>query len=390
MLKFLAAYLLIYAGTHAVFFHRFRVLLPANAWTTLFFGLFLACMVIAPIISRILEIKGHDPMARALAFVTYFWMGYLFLAFSGCLVLYLLDFLSWAMRTFFGFSFPRFGGRMASGVLAALCLVLTAYGYVLALKPAVVRLSIDTEKLPPSVKSLRIVQISDVHIGIINRDKRLEKIIHAVKALDPDLLVCTGDLVDGSMQNLMHLSDFIKQVKPPYGKYAVTGNHEYFAGLEHSLEFMEKAGFDVLRGEVRTVGDILVIAGVDDGGRLRKPVPDDILSQIDQDRFVLYLKHRPEIGKNTPGKFDLQLSGHTHNGQIFPFHFLVEMEFPYIQGYYGLAQGSALYVSRGSGTWGPPIRLFSGPEITLIEIFRAKSIHGTNERVVNASFEKKE
>jgi uncharacterized protein len=366
------AYVLIYTGVHGLFFHRFRMLLPGKAWTTPLFLLFLAFMVISPLIARILEIKGYDAIARCTAFVAYVWMGFVFLAFMGSLSLYLLDVISWAVRASTSFAFPVFSGKLPAAALAALCLGLVVYGYFEAAQAVVERCVIQTDKLPPGVDSIRIVQISDVHLGIINRDKSLGRIMDAVKKLSPDLLVCTGDLVDGSMQNLMHLSEIIQAVQPPYGKYAVTGNHEYYAGLAHSLEFMKKAGFDVLRSQVRVVGNMINVAGVDDGGRFGKGAADHTLDQIQNNFFTLYLKHRPEIPENTLGKFDLQLSGHTHNGQIFPFNYLVRLEFSFIRGYYELQNGSTLYVSRGSGTWGPPIRLLSPPEITLIEIVKVK------------------
>jgi predicted MPP superfamily phosphohydrolase len=311
-------------------------------------------------------------------------MGFLFLAFTGSLLLYLLDVISWTVRTFTSFPFPVFSGKLPAAGMAALCLGLVVYGYFEASQIIVERQVIQTEKLPADVNSIRIVQISDIHLGILNRDKSLAKIMDAVKNLSPDLLVCTGDLVDGSMKNLMHLSEIIKAVQPPYGKYSVTGNHEYYAGLDHSLEFMEKAGFELLRGRVKMVGKMINVAGIDDGGHFRKAPQDNTLDGIQNNLFTLYLKHRPEISENSLGKFDLQLSGHTHNGQIFPFNYLVMLEFPFIRGYYRLQNGSALYVNRGSGTWGPPIRFLSPPEITLIEIVK-KNINDPGQRDPNAT-----
>jgi predicted MPP superfamily phosphohydrolase len=255
-------------------------------------------------------------------------------------------------------------------MLMCICGVMMIYGYFEALDVRVEHLVVRTDKLPVHVQSLRIAQISDVHLGIINRDRELKRIMDVVKDLSPDMLVSTGDLVDGSMHNLMHLSELIKQVDPPFGKYAVTGNHEYYAGLDHAVSFMEKAGFEVLRHEVRTVANLVNVGGIDDGGRARRVDDGDTLSKIQNNLFTLYLKHRPRISSKTVGFFDLQLSGHTHNGQIWPFNYLVSLEFPMIKGLYELEKGSKLYINRGTGTWGPPIRVFSPPEITLIELRR--------------------
>jgi uncharacterized protein len=370
MWKFIVTYLLIYSGVHGVFYHRARVLLPEKGLAAPLMVVFLLLMILSPVLTHVLENKGQDFPARCFAYAGYVWMGFLFLAFTGCLVLYLLDFLSWSIRTFSPLSFPVFKGVLPALLLLIGCALGMGYGCFEAANLRVEHLVIKTNKLPSHVRSLRIVQISDVHLGVINRDTALNRIMETVEAQTPDILVCTGDLVDGSMHNLIHLADRIKNFTPPLGKFAITGNHEYYAGLDHAIEFMEKSGFDVLRHEVRTVAGAINIAGIDDGGRARIVDDGDTLDNIENGLFTLYLKHRPTVSEKTLGLFDLQLSGHTHNGQLWPFKFLVSLEFPMIKGLYQLEKGSRLYVGRGTGTWGPPARIFSPPEITLIELIR--------------------
>ena len=217
------------------------------------------------------------------------------------------------------------------------------------------------------------MQISDVHIGLIVREERLKNILNKVKEVNPDILVCTGDLVDGQINKLEGLAELFLEIKPRYGKYAVTGNHEYYAGLGQALKFTKKAGFIVLRGKAIVVGELLNLAGVDDSTgksfNLFTDVPEKgILSGLDHKRFTILLKHRPNIDKSANGLFDLQLSGHTHKGQIFPFSLLIKLLFVQDAGYMKLESGSSLYVNRGSGTWGPPIRFLSPPEVTVIEL----------------------
>ncbi|MBW2220180.1 MAG: metallophosphoesterase [Deltaproteobacteria bacterium] len=370
MFKILFAYLLIYSGVHAVFFHRVRVLFPGKWWVTSLVVLFLILMILSPLFSRILELKGNDFLARSVAYAGYYWMGFIFLAFVGCLLLYLFDLISWGAGTITPVTLPTLSGKMPVSGLIGLVVVLMVYGHFEALNLKVERIVVTTDKLPPHTKPIRIVQISDVHLGIINRERCLERIMDKVKAESPDMLVCTGDLVDGSMQNLMHLSGLISRFQPPYGKYAVTGNHEYYAGLDHAIEFMERSGFEVLRQEVRIVKNLINIAGVDDGGRLRSVDATTPLSSIQNNLFTLYLKHRPDISQETVGLYDLQLAGHTHNGQIFPFNYLVLLEFPLLKGYHELEKNSKIYINRGAGTWGPPVRILSPPEITVIELKR--------------------
>jgi hypothetical protein len=160
------------------------------------------------------------------------------------------------------------------------------------------------------------------------------------------------------------------QIRPRLGKYAVTGNHEFYAGLAQALETIERSGFRVLRGEGVTLDGVVNIVGVDDptGGNTIDEA--SLLGSIQNGIFTLYLKHRPEVLEESCGLFDLQLSGHAHRGQIFPFRFLTGMVYPMQNGLYDLASGSKLYTSRGSGTWGPPIRVLSPPEITIIELVK--------------------
>ncbi len=203
--------------------------------------------------------------------------------------------------------------------------------------------------------------------------------LHEIK---PDIIVATGDIVDGHGDNLNLLAQRFHSYMPPLGAYAVTGNHEHYAGLENSLLFLRDAGFTVLRGEQVKAGGI-VLAGADDptavslAQRTRldtKNVP----APVTANGFIVLLKHQPVVDSDTP--FDLQLSGHIHGGQIFPFVYLTRLVYRAHTGLTDLADGRRLYVSRGTGTWGPPIRLLAAPEITLIAISSANKQTPTAER----------
>jgi uncharacterized protein len=220
------------------------------------------------------------------------------------------------------------------------------------------------------------VQISDVHVGLIIQERKIKLILDKVKKAQPDILVSTGDLLDGELDNVMPLADLFAEIKPRFGKYAITGNHEYYAGIEESLKFTRRAGFEMLRDETRQVASINII-GVDDitgrkfgaireSSRQAKPLP-----AIPEGGFVLLLKHQPVVNGND--KFNLQLSGHTHGGQLLPFRLITRLFFPQDYGLYNLAENKLLYVSRGTGTWGPPVRVFAPPDITVIDLVSKKS-----------------
>jgi len=209
-----------------------------------------------------------------------------------------------------------------------------------------------------------------LHLGVMLGDEFLQRVISKLQEIRPDIVVATGDVVDGQGDDFDLLARRFRTLQVPGGLYAITGNHEYFAGLEHSLQFLRNAGFTVLRGEAATIKGI-VLAGVDDPtaqamGQEVKLDTRAALASARKEDFIVLLKHQPVIDSNTP--FDLQLSGHIHGGQIFPFGLLPWLTYGVHSGLTRLDDGRLLYVSRGTGTWGPPIRLFAAPEITLITI----------------------
>jgi predicted MPP superfamily phosphohydrolase len=233
---------------------------------------------------------------------------------------------------------------------------------------------IETGKLPQGVDRLTIAQISDVHLGLIVRCDRLVAILEKVHEAKPDIFLSTGDLVDAQIDHLPGLRELLQDINPIYGKYAITGNHEYYAGLEKSIEFTVHSGFMMMRDEAKDIGPI-IIAGVDDRTAaqmdLGRPAPDrTVLGNLDRKKFVLFLKHQPHPDPDAIGLFDLMLSGHTHQGQIWPFRYLAQRAHPLLAGRYDVGNGSVVYTSRGSGTWGPPIRFLAPPEVTIIELVR--------------------
>jgi predicted MPP superfamily phosphohydrolase len=179
--------------------------------------------------------------------------------------------------------------------------------------------------------------------------------------------------VDGRGNDLSEAAAQLREIRPRYGKFAVTGNHEFYAGIDEAIDFTVKAGFTTLRGGVATVASVVDLVGVDDPGRhglgfQGYPFDREVLARASGGRFTIFLKHQPLVEKESAGAFDLQLSGHTHKGQIFPFSLITRLVFPFHAGSYRLADGALLHVNRGTGTWGPPVRFLSPPEITVIDL----------------------
>jgi len=375
---FLLVFFLIYGGVHLYLFLGARASLALGVRSSIVLALFMFIMVLAPVIVHVAERHGLQSVAHFFAWTGYLWMGFAFLFF--CLS---LAFDCYRLLVHLGaylLSCDPSGitppARHRFIALAALAGVLVLYASFEALQVRTETVTIRTDKVPAEVGRFRIVQISDLHLGLIVREGRLERILQHVRAAAPDMLVSTGDLVDGETNNLSELAELLREIEPAYGKFAVTGNHEFYAGLAQSLAFTKKAGFTVLRGEAAEAGTFLTVAGVDDPTariyRTRKGVPEkELLEGCPGERFTVLLKHQPVVIKGSPALFDLQLSGHTHKGQIFPFTLLTRLVFPFNSGWHQLTNGATLYVSRGSGTWGPPMRLMAPPEVTIIDL-----IHG--------------
>jgi predicted MPP superfamily phosphohydrolase len=369
----------LYGLLHLYGFTKLKRALEPGPWPLGGLTLFMIMMVLAPLLIRLLEGNDWPTLARFLAHIGYVWMGLLFLFVSCALVLdayrILILIIQGAVRVDLSHLVPS--PRLSFFAPLILALTVGIFGFFQALNIRTERIAIQTAKIPRDIGRVRIVQISDVHLGLIVRQGRLAKILECVDAAHPDLLVSTGDLVDGQLNELAGLAEQIRQVKTPLGKYAVTGNHEFYAGIGTALKFTRDAGFTVLRGRGLTVPGVLNLAGVDDSAGNRFGTGHMIsekalLTDLPRSFFTVLLKHRPLPDEASIGHFDLQLSGHTHKGQIFPFTVLIDLMYPKSAGLMQFGAGSRLYVSRGSGTWGPPIRFLSTPEVTVIDLISAE------------------
>lgn len=378
MIVFLLTIFLLYSLLHLYLYLKIKATLTFGAETTILLVFLMVIMVIAPVVVRISERHGFDFSARLISYIGYTWMGLVFLFFSVSFATDLYRFLIYAsgllLQTNISYLTPS--PRAALVIPLLVTAAIAFYGYREARSIRSETVIIKSPKIPREVGTLTIAQISDVHLGLIVREERLQRILREVRRAKPDMVVSTGDLVDGEMGNLVELAGALKAINPTYGKFAVTGNHEFYAGLDQALHFTQEAGFTVLRGAALTVAGTITIAGVDDPtgkrfGLSRGVSERDLLSGVPRERFTLLLKHMPVVEENAPDLFDLQLSGHTHKGQIFPFNLITRLFFPTDAGLAHLPNNSYLYVSRGSGTWGPPIRFLSPPEVTVIEL-----VHG--------------
>jgi len=370
MIIFLLFFLSIYGSLNFYFFFKAKSILHFSGKSEWMAVMILIVLILAPIIIRILESFHMETVARFAAYCGYLWMAFVFLFFFTHMT---LDVLRYVLR----FLCPDGSDVPMRNLFFCLALfmslVLVAYGFLDAQQIRVKKLEIHTGKLTSNVERLRIVQLSDVHIGLMIRGKRLKNILENVKKENPDILISTGDLLDGELDNITLEAEQFTEIKPKYGKYAILGNHEYYAGIEKSLEFTKQAGFEILRDESKKVAGITIIGLDDPTGRKHGFTKEDsrlpnLFPKAQREEFVVLLKHQPTIRKDK--NFNLQLSGHTHGGQIFPFSYVTRLFFPKVYGYHQLDNGQSVYISKGAGTWGPPVRVLASPEITVIDLIK--------------------
>ncbi len=319
--------------------------------------------------------------ASILAGAVYTWIGVAFLLFFFLLASEIVRTGVYAATSFSGAPLDAgrrtFLSRLIAGAVGALAVTTAGSGAASALGQVAVKpVRVALARLPASMAGYKIVQLTDLHIGPTLGGDWLADIVARVNALEPDAVVITGDLVDGSVEELREHVAPLARLSARHGVFFVTGNHEYYSGVDEWLGELGRLGVRVLRNERVTLGDgesSFDLAGVDDWSARRRrdghgPDLARALDGRDASRALVLLAHQPkQILEAAALGVGLQLSGHTHGGQIFPWGYLVKLDQPYVAGLarHGEAQ---IYVSRGTGYWGPPMRVGSPAEITLIEL----------------------
>ena len=274
----------------------------------------------------------------------------------------------------------RFGAASAAAipVISALATLIGLYN---ARKPAALReVAIPIDGLPRALAGFRIVQISDIHVGPTIKRGYLERIVQSVNGLKADIIAVTGDLVDGTVSHLAADVAPLQKLSARHGAYFVTGNHEYYSGVEGWVEYLRELGLSVLQNQhevLRHDGVMVVVAGVTDFSaehfypEQRSDPARAIAGAPENAGVKLLLAHQPRSATAARAAgFDVQLSGHTHGGQFLPWNFLVRLQQPFTAGLSRLGK-LWVYTSRGTGYWGPPLRLGAPSEITLLTLVAA-------------------
>jgi predicted MPP superfamily phosphohydrolase len=324
----------------------------------------LALLWVSYLAARILERLGYERVAYPLEWLGAAWLGVLFLTVA--------TLLAADVVTGFGLLLPRYAptARTAALVVAS---VLSAAAFVQGIRPPVLRrVSVPIHHLPAGLAGLRIVQLSDLHLGSMLSGAWFSGMAARAERLNPDVIVVSGDLVDGNATRVERMLPNLRLLHARLGVWAVTGNHEFYAGVDRCVALFREAGYHVLRDAWAEVEPGLVFAGVDDlTARRQFGLTGDPLPKALDGRpqgVTVFLCHSPwRVEEAARMGVDLMLSGHTHGGQIWPFDYLVKLTYPYLAGRFTVG-GMTLWVSRGTGTWGPRMRLWRPAEITLLTL----------------------
>lgn len=266
----------------------------------------------------------------------------------------------------------RRGAAIAAGVAAV---GIGGYGVFRAYAPpGVRRVQVPLARLDRRADGLRVAVVADLHVGPLYGSRQVERVVELVNGLDVDLVTVVGDLTSGEVGKVRESAAPLRALRSRYGAYFVTGNHEYYQGYEEWVEAAEELGLRVLRNErveIAHRGGAIDLAGVNDREGSRYGDPPDYAAALgdrDPSRPVLLLAHQPvQVRRAAEYGVDLQLSGHTHGGQLYPFDLLVRLDQPVVS---GLAEvdGTLVYVTNGAGFWGPPMRVGADPDVTLVEL----------------------
>lgn len=260
--------------------------------------------------------------------------------------------------------------RMLFWSVTAIVGIMLIAGHINARMPRVHRVAIPIAKPADGVRSLRVALISDIHLGTIVGRKRLESILATLHSLDPDLILLAGDIVDEDLGPVIkeNIGETLRTITAPLGVYGITGNHEYIGGAAKAVAYLEAHGITMLRDSVVVLQHGITLVGREDrssrqfGGAKRKSL-DVLLEGVRRDRPIILMDHQPfDLDSVARAGVDLQVSGHTHHGQLWPFNYITRMVYEQSWGY--LRKGeSQFYISSGVGSWGPPLRLGNRPEI---------------------------
>ncbi|HTY07659.1 MAG TPA: metallophosphoesterase [Candidatus Edwardsbacteria bacterium] len=374
---FISIAILVYGAVNWYIFIRGWQALPRIGWLRTVYTILFVAAAGSFIAGRFLERACCTKLTAALVWAGSLWLAFMLYFFLSAV---LLDLARLSNVLFHWWPRAVTGNYARTKLITLLVVVLgttaaVLAGYVNAAHPRVKKLDLAVDKPAGQMKTLRIAMASDIHLGTIIGNGRLTALVDRINALQPDVILLCGDIVDEDIGSVIrdNLGETLRKLHAKYGVYGITGNHEYIGGAKASVEYLRAHGVTMLMDSVALIDSSFYLAGRIDRsgqrfeGRLRRSLPE-LLQNVDRTKPVILLDHQPfELDKAEAAGVDLQLSGHTHHGQLWPFNLITNAVYELSWGY--KRKGNThFYVSSGYGTWGPPVRTGNTPEIVDITL----------------------
>jgi len=374
-LIFFGIVLSIYGLINFYIFRRALIIIPAN-YKPLFIISYVF-IVLSFIAGRFLERISVNFFSDVLVWIGSFWIAFMFYFFLALLVIDLLRLINLVVPFFPAFITHNIEKtKRITAVIVLILVTITVVGGYINTKVIITKTyGMRIHKNAGELKSLNVAMASDIHLGTIIGKSFLNKLVTEINKLNPDIILLAGDIIDEDLAAVIknNVGGELTRLKSKYGVYAITGNHEYIGGVEGAYKYLTAHSINVLRDEKIKIDNAFYIVGREDrairqfAGKQRKELKD-LLTGIDKSFPVILMDHQPfGLNEALENNIDLQLSGHTHFGQLWPLNFIVEKIYDLSWGY-GINGNTHYYVSCGVGGWGPPVRTGSRPEIINFKI----------------------
>jgi predicted MPP superfamily phosphohydrolase len=371
---FLSLAFTIYSLTNAYIFFKGYGVIPPTRPNRLLYTIIFIILAATFIAGKILEARHSSVLSDILNIIGGFWMGFMLYAFMFLLLSDIIGLILRIPGIINTSNIPDYR-RWSFLITLAISAILITGGFINAIIPVVKEYDLEINKSAGEVNSLRIAAVSDIHLGSIIRKRSIRKLSVMLEEMKPDLVLLLGDIVDGELGPVLR-DDLLQYFTGPQtkdGLYAITGNHEYIGGAGRTIPYIESKGIRLLKDEIIILpGGIQLIGRLDRDsfrftGKERLSL-EELMKDIDHSKPVILLDHQPfHLDESAKNGVDLQLSGHTHNGQLWPVNYITRLIYELSYGY--IKKGDAqIIVSSGFGLWGPRIRSGSRSEVLLINI----------------------
>jgi predicted MPP superfamily phosphohydrolase len=374
---FFSIFFAVYGLLNLYIFFRGWQSLPPLTWVRYLYVFIFITFSLSFICGRLLERVWMNPLSGTLVWIGSFWLGAMLYFLLAILVLDILRLsnvlFSW-FPSFVTSGYAAFKVYLAGGITVLISLLLSV-GYVNASHPRIHRMTITIAKRLEGSDVMTIAVASDIHLGTLIGRTRLRHIVDTINGLEPDVVLMPGDIVDEDLRPVIkqNLGETLREIGAPLGVFAVTGNHEYIGGAEAACAYLTAHGVTFLRDSIVRLANGLIVAGREDrsirqfSGGKRKEL-SELLAGVDSSLPIVLMDHQPfGLHEAAECHVDLQLSGHTHDGQLWPLTYITRAVYEVSWGFLRINR-THFYVSSGVGTWGPPVRIGNRPEIVLVTL----------------------